>query len=74
MESKLILNIYYYPEFAHVEKILQELHMLLATDDANHKVFPDVSIIGFKNNKRLKDHLFKSVLPKVDYIGNLSHV
>ena len=38
--------------FREVRKILEELHVTLASDDGhNKKVFPDVPMIGFKINK-----------------------
>ena len=35
----------------------------------NKKVFPDVPMIGFKNNKNLKAHLVRSQLPDLDEVG-----
>ena len=43
--------------------------MILASDDGHKKVFPDVSMIGFKNNKNLKAHLVRSQLPDLDEVG-----
>ena len=36
-----------------VKKILEELHVILASDDGHKKVFPDIPMIGFKVNKNL---------------------
>ena len=46
------------------------MHSLLAPDEQYRKVFTDIPRIGFKNGKSLKDHLVRSVLPKVDVAGN----
>ena len=55
--------------FQNVTKILKELHVILASDDGHKKVFADVPMIDFKNNKNLKAHLVKSQLPDVDEVG-----
>ena len=55
----------YCPVFHNVKKVLAELHLLLTPDDAHKAVFTNVSIIGFKNDRSLKDHLVRAVLPKV---------
>ena len=39
--------------------LLEELHVILASDDGRKKVFPDVPMIGFKNNKNLKAQLVR---------------
>ena len=38
---------------ALLERILEELHVILASDDGHKKVFPDIPMIGFKVNKNL---------------------
>ena len=43
--------------------------MILASDDGHKKVFPDVPMVGFKNNKNLKAHLVRSQLPDLDEVG-----
>ena len=43
--------------------------MILASDDGHKKVFPDVSMTGFKINKNLKAHLVTSQLPDLDEVG-----
>ena len=43
--------------------------MILASDDGHKKVFSDVPMIGFKNNKNLKAHLVRSQLPDLDEVG-----
>ena len=40
------------------------------TPNVKHKkVFPDVSLIDFKNNKCLRDHLVRSQLPDIEETG-----
>ena len=55
--NKITFNITYQPVFSNVKKILEEMHVILAPDDRHKEVFPDVPLIGFKNNKSLSDHL-----------------
>ena len=43
--------------------------MILASDDGHKKVFPDVTMIGFKIDKNLKTHLIRSQLPDLDEVG-----
>ena len=59
----------YLPVFRDVRKILEELHVILASDDGHKKVFPDVPMIGFIINKNLKAHLVRSQLPDLDEVG-----
>ena len=65
-ESKLTFNITYYPAFQNVWSILEELQILLAPDKEHKKVFPEVPIVGFRNDKSLKDYLVRAALPKMD--------
>ena len=62
-QNKINFNITYHPVFQDVRKILEELHVILASDDGHKKVFPDVRMIGFKINKNLKAQLVRSPLP-----------
>ena len=68
-QNKITFNITYHPVFRDVRKILEELHVILASDDGHKKVFPDVPLVGFKNNKNLKAHLVRSQLPDLDEVG-----
>ena len=68
-QNKITLNITYHPVFRNVRKILEELRVILASDDGHKKVFPDVPMIGFKINKNLKAHLVRSQLPDLDEVG-----
>ena len=47
-QSKITFNITNNSVFRDVRKILEELHVILASDDRHKKVFPDVPMIGFK--------------------------
>ena len=47
-QSKVTFNITNNSVFRDVRKILEELHVILASDDRHKKVFPDVPMIGFK--------------------------
>ena len=62
-QNKITSNINYHPVFRDARKILEELHVILASDDGHKKVFPDVPIIGFKIDKNLKLYLVRSQLP-----------
>ena len=44
------------------------IYILLAPDK-EHKVFPEVPIMGFRNGKSLKDYLVRAALPKTDNAG-----
>ena len=68
-QNKITFNITYHPVFRDVRKILEELHVIPASEDEHKKVFPDVPMIGFKNNKNLKAHLVRSQLPDLDEVG-----
>ena len=68
-QNKITFNLTYYPVFQNVKKLLAELHLLLTPDVAHKAVFTNVPIIGFKNDRSLKDHLVRAVLPKVDAEG-----
>ena len=67
--SKLTFNVTYYPVFRHLKSPLKELHVILACDEDHKKVFPEVPIIGFKNNKNLKSHLVRVTLPDINEVG-----
>ena len=68
-DDRVTFNIMYYPVFKN-RIVLEELHILFAPDEQHRKVFTDIPRIGFKNGKSLKDHLVRSVLPKIDAVGN----
>ena len=68
-DSKLTFNVTYYLVFRHLKNELKELHVILACDKGHKKVFPEVPIIGFKNNKNLKSHLVRAALPDINEVG-----
>ena len=52
-EPRITFNITYYPVFQNIRNILQELNLLLAPDKEHKKVFSDVPVVGFRNDKSL---------------------
>ena len=68
-EQKLTLNITYYPVFQNVRAVMKELHILLTPNKVHKKVFPNVLVIGFLNDKSLKDFLVRATLPKLNESG-----
>ena len=68
-QNKIAFNITYDPVFRDVRKSLEELHAILASGNGHKKVFPEVPLVGFKNNKNLKAHLVRSQLPDFDEVG-----
>ena len=68
-KDKVTFNATHYPVFRHLKSQLKELHVILACDEAHKKVFPEVPIIGFKNNKNLKSHLVRAALPDINEVG-----
>ena len=64
----IAFDLTYYPIFKNVRKILEELHLLLTPDQA-HKIFSEVSVIGFGNSKSLRDHLVRTALTQFDREG-----
>ena len=54
--------------YKNVRKILEELHLLLTPDQA-HKIFSEVSVIGFGNSKSLRDHLVRTALTQLKKRG-----
>ena len=68
-QNKITFNLTYYPALQNVKKILAELHLLLTPDVAHKTVFTNVPTIGFKNDRSLKDHLVRAVLPNIDAEG-----
>ena len=67
-QSKLTLNINYYPDFQNVKNILEELHILLTK---NITTFSEIFLLqGFVIvSKSLKDHLVRAKLSNVQIIG-----
>ena len=68
-QNKINFNITHHPVFWNIRKLLEEVHVTLASDDGHKKVFPDVPMIGLKFNKTLKEHLVRSQLPDLYEVG-----
>ena len=68
-DNLLTFNISYYPQFRKVKDILKEIHILLTPNEEHKKVFPDVPLVGFKNNKSLKGLLVNSCLKNLEREG-----
>ena len=68
-EPKLTFNITYYPVLQNIRNKLQELHLLLPPNEEHKKVFPNVPVKGFCNDKNLIDYLGIAALPKTNEIG-----
>ena len=67
--SKLTFNVTYYSVFRHLKSQLKELRVILGCDEDHKRVFPEVPITGFKNNKNLKSHLVRAALPDINEVG-----
>ena len=52
--------------FRHLKSQLKELHVILACDEDHKKVFPEVPIAGFQNNKNLNSHLVRAAVPDIN--------
>ena len=59
-QNKITFNITQPSVFRDVRKVLEELHVILASQNGHKKVFPDVPMAGFNINKNLKAHLVRS--------------
>ena len=73
-EPKLTLNITYYPVFQNIRNILQELHLLLAPDKKQKKVFSNVPVVGFYDGKSLKDSSSELSYLELMKPGDVNHV
>ena len=62
-KNTLVFNITYCPIFSKLKNILSKIHLLLTPDREHSKVFEDISIIGFKKGKSLKDILVRTKVP-----------
>ena len=62
-EKKLKFNITSCAVFQNVVmSIMEELHILLTPKKEHKKVFPDVPVAGFWNDKSLKDYVIRAKL------------
>ena len=68
-EKKLTFNIAYYPVFQNVRSMMQKLYMLLTPNKEYKKVFPDVSVVRFRNGKSLKNYLVRVNLFRLEESG-----
>ena len=68
-QKKMTFNITYYLVFQNLRNIFEELHILLTPDQEHKNVFQDIPVVGFRNGKSLKDHLFRAKLPNVEIAG-----
>ena len=59
-ENKITFNITYCPTFQNTKTILDELQIL---DKEHQIVFPNNTIVGFKMEKTLTDHLVTASVP-----------
>ena len=62
-EKQLVLKITYHPSLTQLKNIKSRIHLLLTLDNEHNKVFRDVSIIGFRRAKILKDVLVRAKSP-----------
>ena len=62
-EHKITFNIIYYPAFENVRGIMEELNLLLTSNQKHKKAFPNVPVIGSCNGKSVKDSLVRATLP-----------
>ena len=47
-KHKLVFNFTYHPAYSKFEHILSNINLLFTPDAQHRKVFPEVSIVGFK--------------------------
>ena len=52
--NKLVFNFTYHPAYSKLKNILSNINLLLTPDAQQRKIFPEVSIVGFKRGKVLK--------------------
>ena len=68
-KKKLTFNIAYYPAFQNVTSITEELHLLLIPNKKHMKLFPNETVLGFRNGKSHKDYLVRAKLLKLEDKG-----
>ena len=51
--NKLVFNFTYHPAYSKLEHILSNINLLLTPDAEHRKVFPEVSIVGFKRERKV---------------------
>lgn len=65
-EQRLTFNINYYPTIQNVKSITEELHILSTPNKKHKKVFPNLTVILFRNGKSLKNYLVRKTFPKLN--------
>ena len=65
-QKKLLFNITSHSITQNGRNILHILHNFLMSDQEHKKVFQDTLVVGFRNGESLKDHLFRTKLPKAE--------
>ena len=74
-KRKLIFNITYCPAFQNVRRMHIVRTSNFAPPDKEHKmIFTEVSIVGFRNSKSIKDYLVRAAFPRIDNTEGLKHV
>ena len=68
-KKKLTFNIAYYPAFQNVTSITEELHLILTPKNKHMKLFPNETVLGFRNGKSHKDYLVRAKLLKLEVKG-----
>ena len=61
--NKLVFNFTYHPAYSKLKHILSNINLLLTPDAQHRKVFPEVSNVGFKSGKSIKDLLVRAKVP-----------
>ena len=64
-EEKPVLNIMYHPFLSQLKIIMTRIHLLLTPDNEHNQVFRDITIIGFRRAKSLKDILVRAKIPQI---------
>ena len=55
----------YHPSLVELKVIMTRIHILLGTDNEHNKVFREVSIIGFRRAKSLKNIIVRAKIPHI---------
>ena len=66
-ERKLTFNIICYPAFQNVRSIMEELRILSIPNKEHRKVFRNVLVAGFWNDKSYNDYLFRASCSGYNY-------
>ena len=55
----------YHPFLSQLKIIMTRIHLLLTPDNEHNQVFRDITIIGFRRAKSLKDILVRAKIPQI---------